>query len=277
MTSSLLSLAFSPCPNDTFIFGALVNGRISNTGFQLANVVLEDVETLNRSALEGMFDITKLSFHAYGHVSDKYLMLSAGSALGRGCGPLLVTKDDPCCTNRYKKIAIPGQYTTAAMLLKLYLPTVETVEMRFDEIMPSIVRGDVDGGVIIHESRFTYHQHGLTKVVDLGEWWEKFSGGPIPLGGIAIKRSLVSKFYEKADNAIRSSILWAQQNSNECLPYIKKHSQELSDKVVKDHIALYVNEYSLDIGDEGRQAVIKFLEEGCRANFFSCDLERVFI
>ncbi len=211
MKSPLLSLAFSPCPNDTYIFGALVNKRIVNPGFELASVVLEDVETLNRFALEGMHDITKLSFHAYGHVSDKYLMLSAGSALGRGCGPLLVSKDDAFCTNSYKKIAIPGQYTSAAMLLKLHLPTAETVEMRFDEIMPSIVRGDVDAGVIIHESRFTYHQHGLTKVVDLGEWWEKFSGGPIPLGGIAIKRTLVTEFYEKVDNAIKSSILSAKE------------------------------------------------------------------
>jgi 1,4-dihydroxy-6-naphthoate synthase len=273
MSSRPLSLAFSPCPNDTYIFAALVNGNIANPGFELAKVVLEDVETLNRLAFEGVYDITKMSFHAYGHVSDKYLMLSSGSALGRGCGPLIVVKNKDGGAKSYKKIAIPGKYTTAAMLLKLFMPSAETVEMRFDEIMPAVVQGDVDAGVIIHESRFTYQQHGLIKAVDLGEWWEKHSGCPIPLGGIAIKRSLVSEYYELVDKAVRASINWAQHNSSECLPYIKKYSQELADQVIKDHIALYVNEYSYDIGNEGRHAVMKFLDEGCRAGFFSCDLK----
>ena len=269
-----LSIAFSPCPNDTFIFNALVNDLLPDPGFCLKAPVLEDVETLNRMALRGEFDITKISFYAYGHVSERYALLNSGSALGRGCGPLLVAKNvQESCALR--KIAIPGKYTTAAMLLQLYLPGIETVEMGFDKIMASVINGVVDAGVIIHESRFTYMDSGLVKVVDLGDWWEKQSGGPIPLGGIVIKKNLGPDLYRRVDLAIRRSLQWAKSHKDACLPYIKKHSQELSDQVVKDHIGLYVNDYSENLGAEGLCAVQLFLERGRKAGLFSRDFREI--
>jgi len=267
MTSPSISLAFSPCPNDTFIFNALVNGILPDPGFNLAQVDLADVETLNRRALEGKYDVTKLSFHAYGHVSGEYELLSAGAALGRGCGPLLVAKD-PNPANKLNIVAIPGRYTTAAMLLKLYLPEVETVEVPFEQIMATVKNGTVDAGVIIHESRFTYKGYGLHMLKDLGTWWETRTSGPIPLGGIAIKKSLGQDLFNKVNGAIRASLKWARNHQHDTLPYIREHSQELEEQVISDHIALYVNNYSEDLGAEGRQAVRKFMDEGHLAGLF---------
>ena len=203
------SIGFSPCPNDTFIFYALMHGKIPLHHISFAEPQLEDVETLNRQALQGRFDVTKLSFHAFGYVQNTYTMLTAGAALGRGCGPLLVTKTgkdkgDPAAW----KIAIPGEYTTAALLLRLFLPEQSrTVVMRFDEIMEAVVQGRVDAGVIIHESRFTYQEHGLICVRDLGEWWEQDTGLPIPLGCIAAKKSLTPEEIRETEQAVAASVV----------------------------------------------------------------------
>lgn len=258
------SIGFSPCPNDTYIFCGMATGRIPLAGWSLQPPLLEDVETLNQWAMEGRLDITKLSFHALGHVQEKYVLLNAGAALGRGCGPLLVAgqKVDPG-DFRKMRVAIPGKYTTAAMLLKLFAPAwKEIVILRFDEIMAAIESNKVDCGVIIHESRFTYRGRGLELIADLGAWWEKMSGHPIPLGGIVARRTLGRDLIAEIDRAVRTSILWAQQNPRLCRPYIKEYAQELDDSVINQHIGLYVNTYSENLGEEGLAAVQFFLQKG---------------
>jgi 1,4-dihydroxy-6-naphthoate synthase len=265
-----LSIGFSPCPNDTYIFCGLVKGHIPLTGWSLQPERLEDVETLNEWALQGRLDITKLSFHAFGHVQKNYVLLKSGSALGRGCGPLLVAGQNvsPADTTKMT-VAVPGKHTTAAMLLKLFAPDWKNVVMlRFDEIMPAIESGKVDCGVIIHESRFTYKSRGLELIKDLGNWWEEISGYPIPLGGIAVKRSLGRELIEEIDKALKASIVWAQSNHELCRPYIKEHAQELEDCVINDHIGLYVNAFSEDLGEEGMAAIEFFLKKGREAKIF---------
>jgi 1,4-dihydroxy-6-naphthoate synthase len=286
-----LTIGYSPCPNDTFIFYALTHGIIDLPGMELAAPLLEDVETLNDWALEHQLDVTKLSFHALGHVLDEYCVLSAGSALGRGCGPLLVARGPlDVCRARPLRVAIPGRLTTAALLFRLYLSSwsqamdgqvseaerrlrvsrapgmaqerVELIEMRFDTIMEAIRRGEVDAGVIIHESRFTYGQLGLVCVQDLGQWWEESTGHPIPLGCIAARRSLGGERIAAIDQAIRASIDWAFAHPEACLPYIREHAQELDPKVMLDHIGLYVNDFSRELGPEGRAAIAAFLKRG---------------
>jgi len=264
--TELLTLGFSPCPNDTFIFYGLVHGRIALPGFSFTEPVLEDVEKLNLWALSKKLDVTKLSFHALGHVLDEYCLLSAGSALGRGCGPLLVARGKSAVEDlRHGTIAIPGKLTTAAMLLQLFLPDCRNlVEMRFDRIMGAIQEGEVDAGVIIHESRFTYARHGLCCLEDLGQWWEKSTGMPIPLGCIAARRSLGREKIAAIDRAIRASLDYSYTHRDECLPYIRSKSQELEPEIVRSHINLYVNDFSRDLGTEGKAAIEAFLANGRR-------------
>lgn len=262
-----LSIGFSPCPNDTFIFHAMIHGLIDRGDLHFEQPVLEDVETLNNWAFDSKLDITKISFHALGHLLDDYVLLKAGSALGRGCGPLLVAgrkfaaKDLPD-----KTVAIPGRYTTAAMLLRMFAPECRhTVAMRFDEIMPGIVEGKVDAGVIIHESRFTFARHGLVLLQDLGSWWEETSGQPIPLGGIAARRSLGKEVINRIDDCIAESIRIAFEDPDLSMVYIKEHAQELDDKVIRDHITLYVNSFSENLGREGKEAIHAFMQRGREA------------
>lgn len=262
-----LSIGFSPCPNDTYIFCGLVTGKIPLSGWRLQPAVLEDVETLNEWAMQTRLDITKLSFHALGHVLNDYVLLHSGSALGRGCGPLLVAgrEIDPD-TFAGMTVAIPGKLTTAAMLLQLYEPVWKNIViLRFDEIMGAVESGRVDCGVIIHESRFTYRSRGLKLIADLGAWWEKTSGYPIPLGGIVARRTLGSDLIVKIDRAVGASIQWAHLNSNSCWPYIKKYAQELDDSVINEHIGLYVNTFSENLGDEGLSAIEFFFQKGRQA------------
>ncbi len=265
--SNELSLGFSPCPNDTFIFYALVHGRIALEGQAFREPFLEDVEQLNSWALAGKLDVTKLSCHALGHVLDEYCVLSAGSALGRGCGPLLVARaggEDIELSG--KRIAIPGRLTTAALLLQMFLhERCNLVEMRFDLIMDAIGRGEVDAGVIIHESRFTYRERGLVCLQDLGEWWEKSFGLPIPLGCIVARRSLGEAKIRAIDRAIKTSVDFAFRYPEMCLPYIRSKSQELEEAVVQSHIGLYVNDFSRGLGQEGWAAIGAFLDKGRKA------------
>ncbi|RUM41782.1 MAG: 1,4-dihydroxy-6-naphthoate synthase [Desulfobulbus sp.] len=268
-----LSLGYSPCPNDTFIFYALTHGHIPLHNLQLSVPVLDDVETLNTWALSAKLDITKLSFHALGHVRDSYSMLSSGAALGRGCGPLLVARNGsgPGKSDPSKwTIAVPGRYTTAALLLKLFLPTHEQkVFMRFDAVMRAVADGKVDGGVIIHESRFTYQEYGLSCVQDLGVWWEQETGLPIPLGCIAARKSFDQQVFQEISAAVSASIGWAKAHPEKCSAYIKDHARELDDKVIAGHVDLYVNDFSIDIGDEGRAAVKELFARGREAGAFA--------
>jgi 1,4-dihydroxy-6-naphthoate synthase len=265
--STSLSLGFSPCPNDTFIFYGLVHGKSPSSGQGFAPPLLEDVETLNRWALAGRLDVTKLSFHALGHVLDQYCVLSSGSALGRGCGPLLVTRPEmAACSLSDKRIAIPGKLTTAALLLRLFLPDCgELVEMRFDTIIAAVADGRVDGGVIIHESRFTYQDKSLVCRQDLGQWWENHAGLPIPLGCIAARRSLGRERILAIDQAIRASVDYAFAYPEQGMAYIRSHSQEMAEDVVRSHIGLYVNDFSRDLGIEGITAIETFLDMGRKA------------
>lgn len=265
-----LTLGFSPCPNDTYIFNALVHGVVPLTQATLAPPLLEDVETLNEWALQGRLDVTKLSFHALGRVLDKYVLLRAGSALGRGCGPLLIagSGNKPASIADWT-IAIPGTYTTASLLLRLYQPLCRhLVVMRFDRIMDALANGIIDGGVIIHESRFTYRQLGLHCVQDLGAWWEQCTGLPIPLGCIALRATLSSAIREEMEAAIEASILWADAHAVEGWEYIRSHAQEMEPEVIRSHIGLYVNRYSRNLGDEGLHAVRELLRRGAAAGLF---------
>lgn len=266
-----LSIGYSPCPNDTFIFYALMHGQIPLHHVRFSPPALDDVETLNRWALAGRLDVTKLSFHALGHVLDKYTMLASGAALGRGCGPLLVTKaDQEKADPAGWKIAIPGRYTTAALLLKLFLPRhSQTVIMRFDEIMGAVADGRVDGGVIIHESRFTFQDYGLICIQDLGQWWETDTGLPIPLGCIAARSSLDPQEIDEVEQAISASVQWAHAHPDQCSAYIKQYARELDDQVIGNHVGLYVNDFSVQLGDEGRAAVEELLRRGREAGAFS--------
>jgi 1,4-dihydroxy-6-naphthoate synthase len=260
------SLGFSPCPNDTFIFDALINKKIDMDGLEF-NVVLEDVETLNKWALMGKLDITKLSFPAFFQSLDKYVLLNSGSALGKGVGPLLVSKKNvqhSMFNAQYSIIALPGLYTTANLLFSFAYPDAKNkIFMRFDKIEDYVIAessqipssGGGVLGVIIHENRFTYQQKGLHKVIDLGEYWEEKMKVPIPLGGIAVKRSIEAGIQKKIDGLIRRSLEYAFANYPLVTEYVKQHSQTMSEDVMRQHIELYVNNYSVDLGIEGKKAI----------------------
>ncbi|HNX24325.1 MAG TPA: 1,4-dihydroxy-6-naphthoate synthase [Spirochaetota bacterium] len=258
-----VNIAFSPCPNDTFIFHAMLHGLV-DTGDYRFTPHLCDIETLNDSAFTGRFDITKLSFHAYLYLKNKYDLLNAGSALGFGCGPLLI-KAGSDKKIEDMAIAIPGEYTTAYMLLRLWKPEIKKiVPVRFDRIMDGVKNGKYDAGLIIHEGRFVYRNYGLSKIIDLGEWWERETSCPIPLGCITIKNDrFTKKEKEELDAVLKSSVRYAFNNRDASKEYIKLHSQELDDDVIENHIKLYVNEFSIDLGETGRNAVNK-LEEMAR-------------
>ena len=251
-----LSLGYSPCPNDTFIFYALTHNKVAIPGHTIEQR-LEDVETLNQLALNELLDLTKISYHALGHLRDRYALLHSGGALGRGCGPLVIA---PGLTDmqalRGKRNAVPGKLTTANLLLQLHGSGYEDLLiLPFDQIMSALQSGAADAGVIIHESRFTYQQAGFHEVLDLGAWWEADSGLPIPLGGILARRDLGETTIRMADEAIRSSLEYARLHPQEPRSYIKEHAQELENEIVDAHINLYVNNFSLNLGDEGIIAV----------------------
>lgn len=256
MTTTPLTLGFSPCPNDTFMFYPLVHGLV-NTGGLSFRERLEDVETLNQLALAGELDVSKVSYHALGHIRDQYALLRSGSALGRGCGPLLVAREklDPSDL-RGKLIAVPGRYTTALLLLRLLDPKLDNfIVMPFNEIMDAVLAGQADAGLIIHESRFTYQGFGLHKLVDLGEWWEGETGLPIPLGGIVARRSLGADTIAVIERALKAGVGYARSNPAAATGYIREHSQEMSEEVCAAHIKLYVNDFSTELGTEGEQAI----------------------
>lgn len=253
-----LTLGFSPCPNDTFIFDALVNKKIDTAGFEF-EVVLADVETLNQWALEGKLDITKLSFPAFFRSLQHYTLLNAGSALGKGVGPLLITDSPNKITDdeiNQASIALPGIHTTANLLFSFAYPGATDKQfMIFSAIEDALINKETDLGVIIHENRFTYQEKGLYKVKDLGEYWYEKMELPIPLGGIAINQSIKRSVALKVNELIRQSLEYAGKNYPFIPEYVKQHTQEMSEEVMRQHIKLYVNKYSLDLGDDGKLAI----------------------
>ncbi|RHX84068.1 1,4-dihydroxy-6-naphthoate synthase [Leptospira stimsonii] len=262
-----LSLAYSPCPNDTFLFYHLAHGKVTDQ-FRIREE-LHDVEELNRAAFLGKYQTTKLSFAGYFSVMDQYSILDSGSALGRNCGPLLVfRKGKNLRSAKGKKILIPGEFTTANLLLKLFLKNDFQAEaIRYDKIIPLLLSGEADFGVLIHEERFTYENQGLEKLQDLGEWWEETTGKHIPLGAIAIRRDLSPELKSDFDQALKKSLELGYQNREETYEYILKHSQDTTREVVDAHIALYVNEFTRSLGTEGREAILELYRRGVEAGF----------
>jgi len=276
-----LSLGFSPCPNDTFIFDALIHHKIDTEGLEF-DVFFDDVETLNRKAMQGVLDITKLSFHAFAHVSDKYVLLDAGSALGFGVGPLLISKtaytSEEVKNQPSLSVGIPGTYTTANFLLGIAFPELQhKKELVFSAIEESLLNAELDLGVIIHENRFTYAQKGLHKVMDLGDYWEQQTGMPIPLGGIVINRNIDIETQQTVNRLIRKSVEYAFEHPEASSDFVRHHAQELDESVRKQHIELYVNKYSIDLGDLGKKAIQVFFEKGQSAGLISAFTEQLFL
>jgi len=255
------SLAYSPCPNDTYIFAALTNGLVPDA--PRVSVVLDDVEALNLAARSGRHELTKVSYGAIPYLLDSYRILRAGGALGRGCGPLVVATRarDLATFDDDAVFAIPGRLTTAYLLLRLALGREPKIkELRFDAIVDAVAAGEVDAGLIIHETRFTYAQAGLASVIDLGEWWESTTGNPIPLGAILVRRDIDDPAARAIDSAIRRSLEVARTREHEIIDYVRAHAFEMDDAVMRAHIALYVNEYSDDVGVSGIAAVSDLFE-----------------
>ncbi len=277
--SEKLTLGFSPCPNDCFIFDAMIHGKIDTEGLAF-DVVMDDVESLNKKAFENKINITKLSYHAYAYLTDEYILLDAGSALGKGCGPLVVesSKFKVQSWDNDTKVAIPGKLTTANFLFSLAYPQCgNKTEMVFSKIEDAVLNGDADVGVIIHENRFTYEQKGLKKIIDLGEFWEEKTKLPIPLGGIVIQRNLPDEIKQKVNRIIRKSVEYAFANPKSSLPFVKQHAQEMSEEVMYKHIDLYVNNYSIDLGTEGKAAINRFFEEAEKLKIVTIKNKSIFL
>ena len=274
-----LKLGFSTCPNDTFIFAPIVLKKIDTQGLDF-DVILGDVEELNKQAFDASLDITKISFHAYAYITDKYQILDSGSALGRNNGPLIISKrqyspqDVP-----NMKLAIPGENTTANLLLKIAFPQIaDTEEYLFSEIPKAILENKVDAGVIIHETRFTYQDMGLQKIMDLGEFWENLTNLPVPLGGIIINRNLPLEIKQTFNKILRQSIEYSLKNPYDSIDFIRKYAQEISDEVMFKHIELYVNDFTVSLGQLGRQSILKLYEIAIEKNILKqFDLSKIFI
>jgi 1,4-dihydroxy-6-naphthoate synthase len=260
MTHSSLTIGFSPCPNDCFIFDAMLHGKIDTEGLSFLPLI-EDVEALNRKAFKNKLDITKLSVFTFARVQKKYALLDSGSALGFGVGPLVVSTIAHRALSQNMRIAIPGKNTTANLLFSLAFPGLDNKkEILFSNIESEVLKGRFDLGVVIHEGRFTYRKKGLKKVIDLGSWWEKETGGPIPLGSIVIRKNIPGAIQKKVERVIRRSVEFALANPRSSKAFVRQHAQEMSDAVVKKHIGLYVNKYSVSLGRKGRKAVKTLLD-----------------
>ncbi|MEP6711261.1 MAG: 1,4-dihydroxy-6-naphthoate synthase [Ferruginibacter sp.] len=273
----IFSIGFSPCPNDTFIFDAMVNKKIDTEGLQF-EAVLEDVQTLNNWALEAKLPITKISYGVLPLLIDTYNLLNSGSALGRGVGPLLITNTKVINTNvETNLIAIPGENTTAHLLFSLAYPNAKNkIFLRYDEIENFVLQGK-GMGVIIHESRFTYEEKGLIKIADLGDYWEQQTGNPIPLGGIVVKKDMEAGLRKKIDSLIKKSIEFAFSNYPVLNDYVRNNAQEMNEDVMRKHINLYVNNYSIDLGEEGKHAIEKLLAVYQKVNNTALDYSNIFV
>jgi 1,4-dihydroxy-6-naphthoate synthase len=273
-----LSLGFSPCPNDTFIFDAMVHGRIDTEGLEF-DYFLSDVEDLNRKALNAEVDITKISYHAYAYVAQNYLVLDAGSALGYRNGPLLISKRRLGIADLPKlRIAIPGKYTTANLLFSIAWPeVVNKTEYLFSKIEDVLLKEEVDAGLIIHETRFTYYKRGLHKLADMGEYWETLTGLPIPLGAIVIKRSVPEEIALKVNRVIRRSLEYAYKDSFASYDFVAGNAREMDSTVMNNHIKLYVNEYTLNLGVRGREAVVELFRIAGEKGVIPAMPDRIFL
>ncbi len=265
-----LNIAFSSCPNDTFIFYALINNKLPDFPFKL-NTYIADVEELNNLAFYEKFHVTKISFNALGYLQDKYTLLDSGSALGEKCGPLIITKDLNSINELDNKlVSLPGKYTTANFLFDIaVLVNVKKNFVKFDEIIDSILSSKADAGVIIHESRFTYENYNLKCLLDFGEWWEESTKLPIPLGGIAVSNKISENDMKIIDKYLKLSIKYAYENFAEAKDFIKEYAQEMDENTIKSHIELYVNDYTYSLGEKGEEAVRYFIKKGFEKTIFN--------
>jgi 1,4-dihydroxy-6-naphthoate synthase len=273
-----LTLGFSPCPNDTFIFDAMVHGRIDTEGLEF-DYFLTDVEELNKRALRADVDITKISYHAYGYVADNYLILDAGSALGHRNGPLLISKRKIGISNLPGlKIAIPGKFTTANLLFSIAWPEVDNkIEYRFSEIEDALLNDEVDAGLIIHETRFTYFKKGLHKLADMGEYWENLTGLPIPLGAIVINRNIPEDIALKVNRILRRSLEYAYKDSFASYDFVAGNAKEMDSTIMNNHIKLFVNEFTLDLGLKGREAIVELFRIAAMKGVMPILPQRIFL
>lgn len=285
-----LTLGFSPCPNDTFIFDALIHHKIDTEGLNFS-VEYHDVETLNQKAFRKDLDITKLSYHAFAYAIEDYELLDAGSALGFGVGPLLITNKQSLVNSlsglagedlpkdmRRLRIGVPGKFTTANFLLSLVYPDLQNkVELVFSDIEQALLDDIIDLGLIIHENRFTYQDKGLYKVQDLGEYWEKTTNSPIPLGGIVIKRGLPQEIKQQVNHLIQQSVEYAFKNPKSGIDFIRLHAQEMEESVMYKHIELYVNQYSLRLGTVGRKAILAMFQKAMELNLIPKTQKNIFL
>jgi len=273
-----LTLGFTPCPNDTFVFHAMVNGKIDTEGLEF-DYFLADVEELNRRAFEGRTDILKISYHAYAYAAARYLVLDSGSAIGRGNGPLLVSKREIYEDEiRNLTIAIPGKYTTANLLFSIKWPdALNKKEYVFSEIEDAILKGEVDAGIIIHETRFTYYKKGLRKITDLGRYWEEVTGYPVPLGAIVINRMVPEDIALKVNRILKKSIEYAYTDLYSTFDFVRKYAREMESDVLHSHIEMYVNEFTVDLGIEGRYAVEKLFSMASEAGVIPQLPDRIFL
>lgn len=273
-----LTLGFSPCPNDTFIFDAMIHKKIDTEGLDF-EVIMADVEVLNKKAMQGNIHITKLSYHAYAYLTHQYVLLNSGSALGNNCGPLLIAKKQYTPQEIPQlNIAIPGKYTTANFLLTYAYPTLNTrKEMLFSDIENAVLKGETDAGLIIHENRFTYAEKGLVKLIDLGEYWETQTGFPIPLGGIVIHRNIPSEVQQKVDRVLRRSVEFALKQPAQSMSFVRQHAQEMDEAVMMQHIQLYVNDFTVNLGTKGRQAIHHVYDKAAELGIVNIDNTNIFI
>lgn len=275
------TLAYSPCPNDTYVFAALTNGMLD--GAPRVQAHLADIDELNAAAERGTYELVKVSYGALPYLAERYRILRSGGAVGRGCGPLLVARPENApelfAGVREKRIAIPGERTTAFLLLQMALGgrPKHVERMRFDRIIPAVAEGKVDAGLIIHESRFTYRDAGLIAIADLGEWWENFTLLPIPLGAILVRKDVELDEARQLGEAIRGSLAFARAHPDRVMPYVREHAVEMSDDVTRRHIDLYVNEFTEDLGDDGMRAVTSLLARAREAGVLTKNAEIEFV
>jgi len=273
-----LTLGFSPCPNDTFIFDAMVHGRIDTEGLEF-DYFLTDVEELNLKALTSEVDITKISYYAFAYVAKNYLILDAGSALGHRNGPLLISKRRIGISELPKlRIAIPGKYTTANLLFSIAWPEVKNkTEYLFSKIEDALLADEVDAGLIIHETRFTYYRRGLHKLADMGEYWETLTGLPIPLGAIVIKRNIPDDIAQKVNRVVRRSLEYAYKDSFASYDFVSGNAREMDSTIMNNHIKLFVNEYTLNLGLKGREAILELFRMAGEKGVIPVLPDRIFL
>lgn len=266
-----IKVGLSPCPNDTFMFDALLHNKI-NLEDCVFTPVMEDVQQLNERAMRGELEVTKMSFFAYTKVAQEYKILNAGSALGKNCGPILISKKviDKHSDISQLKVCIPGANTTANLLLNIFYPQIQNkTAILFSDIEQAVLNGDYDAGLIIHENRFTYQQKGLHKIVDLGEVWQQATGFHIPLGCIVVKRNLNENLQKKIDKLLYKSVKYAFSHPDSVMNFVRQHAQEMDDAIMKQHIVLYVNNFSIDLGSQGKAAIAHLFKKGQEVGLIS--------